>query len=85
MNNMGVCQRCGSESGFVKYKEFGGVRPCKIKDVNQAGQEIYRDSMEPYYKDEIDLCYPCYRTVTRNERELEKKVLLDSTANQNAV
>lgn len=75
MSNLGAtCRLCGKESSsLLTYSEFGGVRPCKIKDVNSQGQEIYRDSMEPFYKEEIELCYGCYRSITRKECQKETK------------
>ena len=70
------CYMCGRESsGLITYTELTGVRPCKIQDVNAAGQIILRDSMEPFYKDGVDLCYNCYRTMVRKERlKLEEEM-----------
>ena len=67
------CHACKREiSGLTSYREFGGLRPCRIKEG-----ENYRDSVEPYYKDEIELCYPCYRSYVirdqRRQKELEQK------------
>jgi len=67
-NLVSECQECGKASSNLRmYSEFGGVKPCKVKDVNSQGQEIYRDSMEPFFKKEIELCYTCYRARVRKE------------------
>jgi hypothetical protein len=67
------CQNCGHETiNLMPYSEFGGMRPCKIKEVNNStGQEVYRDSVEPFYKEAIQLCYPCYRARVRRDNAVK--------------
>jgi hypothetical protein len=52
-----VCADCGKQTLILlDFGEFAGVRPCKVRDDDNT----LRDSLEPFFKHERSVCYPCY-------------------------